>query len=338
LIYHNLGRTGVKVSALCLGTMIFGIHIEEEEAISIINLAIENGINFIDTANVYGSVDGIGKGVGYSEEVIGKALKQNGMRDKIILTTKVFFDMDPNDPNAKGLSRHHIIQQCEASLERLQTKYIDLYQLHRPSEEIPIDETLRALDELIQSGKIRYIGTSEFSTWQIMEALWISERLKLNRFVSEQSFFNLIDRFIERERIPMAQKYGIAILPFSPLAGGALTGKYKRNMPYPENSRLSFEIGARLYASGLTERVFDLLDLMAELAEEKECTISQLALAWVMRQPGITSIIIGPRTQDQLMDNLGALNVTFSDEEYERIDKLAPPRSSIGGGLWHKGC
>ena len=334
MIYRNLGRTGVKISVLGLGTMIFGVQVGEDNAIALINLAIENGINFIDTANVYGS---FGEGVGRSEGIVGNALKKNGKREQMVIATKVFFDMDPNDPNAKGLSRKHILHQCDASLQRLQTNYIDLYQLHRASE-VPIDETLRALDDTIRAGKVRYIGTSEFSTWQIMEALWMSDKLGLNRFISEQAFYNLTDRSIERERIPMALKYGIAIIPFSPLAGGVLTGKYARNKAYPGESRLTYDVGAQLYGPSLTETVFDLLDLLAELAESKGCTISQLALAWTMAQPGIPSVIIGPRTQEQLSDNLGALDIEVTEEDRKRIDEIAKPRQCIGDSHWHSGC
>jgi aryl-alcohol dehydrogenase-like predicted oxidoreductase len=334
MIYRNLGRTGVKVSVLGLGTMIFGVHVEEDEAIALINLAIENGINFVDTANVYGRY---GAGVGCSEEIIGNALKKNGKRDQIVIATKVFFDMNSEDPNAKGLSRRHILDQCDASLQRLQTSHIDLYQLHRASEEVPIDETLRALDDIIRIGKVRYIGTSEFSTWRIIEALWMSDKLGLNRFISEQAFYNMTDRSLERERIPMAQKYDIAVIPFSPLAGGVLTGKYARNSAYPKGSRLTSDVGGRLYGPSLTETVFDLLALLTELAEEKGCTISQLALAWTMAQPGITSVIIGPRTKEQLLDNLGALDVEVTEEDCKRIDEIAKPTQCIGDSGWHSG-
>ena len=341
MIYRNLGRTGVKVSVLCLGAMNFGTRTKEDDAIEIINMALEKGINFIDTANVYGQR---GEGAGRSEEIVGKALQQNDMRHRTVLATKVCLEMNPEDPNAKGWSRRHILEQCDASLQRLQTKYIDLYQLHRPSDfinpndEVPIDESLRALDDLIRVGKVRYIGTSQFSSWQIVEALWVSERLNLNRFVSEQPSYNLTDRFIERGRIPVAKKYRIAIVPFSPLGGGVLTGKYKRNKPYPKGSRLAFDAWASLFSISLTEKVFDLVDLLSELSARKGCTISQLALAWLLAQPEVTSVIIGPRTQDQLIDNLGALDVEITEDDFTRIDKIATPRECIGHNRWHRGC
>lgn len=323
--YRNLGRTGVKVSPLCLGSMNFGSRTSEDEAIRMIDRIIEAGVNFIDTANIYGNA---GEGVGRSEEIIGKALAHNGKRERVILATKVFFTMDENDPNSSGSNRRHIIAQCDASLKRLQTDYIDLYQLHRPSMDVPIDETLRALDDLIHAGKVRYIGSSEFPAWQIMEALWISDRLNLNRFVTEQPFYNMTYRMIEREIVPLALKYGIAILPYSTLGGSILTGKYRRGQPYPEGSRLTFDKWAGFW-DDLNDRIYGLLDLLDEMADQKKCTISQLVLAWTMIQPGITSVILGPRTQEQLDDNLGALDVMVTCEDMERIDNIAKPKSSL---------
>ena len=229
--YRSLGRTGTQVSVLCLGCMMFGGRTEAEESYAIIDHAIDTGINFLDTANVYSR--------GRSEEVTGEALKRNGKRQQIVLATKVHGRMADDDPNAYGNSRRHIIEQCEASLRRLQTDYIDLYQIHRPQSDIPIDETLRALDDLIRSGKVRYVGTSTFGAWQIIESLWISKELGLNRFVSEQPPYNILDRRIERELIPMMQTYGIANIPWSPLAGGLLTGKYRRDVAAPEGSRFA---------------------------------------------------------------------------------------------------
>lgn len=323
--YRNLGRTSVKVSPLCLGSMNFGSRTSEDEAIRMIDQAIEAGVNFIDTANIYGNA---GEGVGRAEEIIGKALASNGKRDRIVLATKVFFPMDETDPNSGGLSRRNIIAQCDASLKRLHTDYIDLYQLHRPSPDIPIDETLQALDDLIHAGKVRYIGTSEFPAWQIMEALWTSDRLHLNRFATEQPFYNMTHRMIERELVPLALKYGIAILPYSTLGGSILTGKYRRGQPYPEGSRLTFDKWAGFW-DDLNDRVYDLLDLLDEMAVQKTCTVSQLVLAWTMVQPGITSVILGPRTLEQLDDNLGALDVMVTSEDMERIDTVAKPKRSL---------
>ena len=228
--YRSLGRTGIQVSALCLGCMMFGGRTSEEDSGPIIDRALEAGINFLDTANVYGR--------GIREEVLGRALRRNGQRSKTILATKVHGRMADDDPNAAGNTRRHVIEQWEASLRRLQTDYIDLYQLHRPDNHIPIDETLRALDDLVRSGKVRYIGTSTHAAWQIVEALWVSKELGLNRFVTEQPPYHLLDRRIERDLVPMARTFGIGIMPWSPLAGGFLTGKYRRGETAPRDSRL----------------------------------------------------------------------------------------------------
>ena len=312
--YRTLGRTGVQVSPLCLGCMNFGGRTDEKNSMDIIDRAIEKGINFIDTANVYND--------GHSEEIVGAALKRNGKRERIVLATKVHGTMSQDDPNMRGNSRRHIIQQCEASLSRLQTDWIDLYQIHRPSSQVPIDETLRALDDLIRAGKVRYIGTSTFSAWQITEAFWIAKELGTNRFISEQPPYHPLDRRIERELIPAAEKYGIALLPWSPLARGFLTGKYRRKQKAPEEARLDPEKDPR---SGLfSEAAFAVLDAIEKLAKEKGCTPSQMSLAWNMHQPGITSPIIGPRTMEQLEDNLGALEVETSDEDRKRLDEVAP--------------
>ncbi len=217
--FRNLGRTGVPVSYLCLGCMNFGFPTPEEEASAIIDAALEQGINFLDTANVYNR--------GRSEEIVGAALRRNGRRDQVVLATKVHARMDDNDILAAGNNRRHIIQQCEASLRRLQTDYIDLYQIHRPESAVPLDETLRALDDLIRAGKVRYIGTSTYPAWQIMESFWMARELGTNRFVTEQPPYHLLDRSIERELIPLAQTYGLAILPWSPLARGLSVGKIR---------------------------------------------------------------------------------------------------------------
>jgi aryl-alcohol dehydrogenase-like predicted oxidoreductase len=315
--YRSLGRTGVKVSVLCLGCMMFGGRTAPEESYAIIDRAIGAGINFLDTANVYSR--------GRSEEVTGEALQRNGKRAGIVLATKVHGTMDDADPNAGGNSRRHIIEQCEASLKRLQTDWIDLYQIHRPQPGVAIDETLRALDDLIRAGKVRYIGTSTFGAWQLVESLWTARELGLNRFVCEQPPYNLLDRRIERELIPMAQTYGFGLIPWSPLAGGLLTGKYSRGNPAPENTRF-FNIEANLFLKRRwTERAFDVIEGLAPLAAAKGCSLSQLALAWCAGRPGVTSPIIGPRAMEQLEDNLKALDVALSEDELKRIDEISPP-------------
>ena len=280
----------------------------------IIDRAIDAGINFLDTANMY--VRGV------SEEMVGKALQRNGKRMHIVLATKVHFRMNDDDPNAQGNSRRHIIEQCEASLKRLQTDYIDLYQIHRPSAEVPIDETLRALDDLIQAGKVRYIGSSTFAAWQIMESLWVSKELGLNRFICEQPPYHLLDRRIERELVPMAQTYGLALIPWSPMAGGFLTGKYQRNQEHPSDARYT---DTNQKSDLFSDAAYDLLETVIAIANEKGCTPSQLALAWCAQQPGITSPIVGIRTMEQLEQNLGAIEVKITDQDRTRIDETSFP-------------
>ena len=318
--HRNLGRTGVKVSPICLGAMMFGGRTAPEDSYAIVDMAIDQGINFIDTANRYS--------LGRSEEVVGEAIKRRGRRDSLILATKVHGQMDAEDPNTQGNSRRHIIQQCEASLRRLQTDWIDLYQIHRPQSDIPIDETLRAMDDLIRDGKVRYIGSSTFGAWQLVESVYVAKQLGLNRFICEQPPYNLLDRRIERELVPMAQTYGFAIIPWSPLGGGLLTGKYQRGQPLPEGARFSDQ-GRPGASRRLNDRVYDVVEGLQPLAREKGCTLSQFALAWVMQQPGVTSAIIGPRTMEQFDDNIGAQNVTFSEEELKQIDRVIRRGDSV---------
>ncbi|GMV37899.1 MAG: aldo/keto reductase [Fimbriimonadales bacterium] len=308
--YVALGRTGVQVSKLCLGCMNFGWGTEEKESIQIIHHAIEQGVNFVDTANVYGK--------GASETIVGKALA-GGLRERIVLATKVHARMS-DEPNDFGNSRRHIIQSCEASLQRLQTDWIDLYQIHRPQPSIPIDETLRALDDLIHAGKVRYVGTTTFAAWQITEAIWVAKELGLNRFVTEQPPYNLLDRRIERELVPCCITYGIGLLPWSPLAGGLLTGKYLGGSK-PEGARYSQTQPIRHIGPG-AEAVIEGFN---KYARERGVAPSQLALAWCAAQPGITSPIIGPRTMEQLEDNLSSLSIEITDEDRKAIDAIAPP-------------
>lgn len=308
--------------------MLFGSSTDEKDSIAIVDRALDAGLNFIDTANVYNE--------GVSEEIVGKALAKSSKRDKTVLATKFWGVMGP-DPNDRGNSRRHIIEQCEASLQRLGVDHIDLYQIHRPASDIPIDETLRALDDLITAGKVRYIGTSTFASWQIMESLWVAKELGLNRVVTEQPPYHLLDRRIEREVVPMAETYGIGILPWSPLAQGFLSGKYRRGDGPPEGSRFEDpQMGAAWekfrFTEGnpgvYTDAAYDVLDVVEELAAEKEATPAQIALAWVARQPAVASVIIGPRTVEQLDDNLGAASVEITDEDCARLDVVAPPGRS----------
>ena len=315
--YRPLGRTGVQVSSLCLGCMMFGGRTDAAESARIIDRALDAGINFLDTANVYSR--------GRSEEVTGEALRRNGRRDRVVLATKVHGQMAEDDPNARGNSRRHIIEQCEASLRRLQTDYIDLYQLHRPQPEIPIDETLRAMDDLVRSGKVRYVGTSTYAAWQLVESLWVSKEYGLTRFICEQPPYNLLDRRIERELVPMARTFGIGLIPWSPLGGGLLTGKYRRGEEPPEDSRFAQPGRNAMQRRRMNDAIWDVIEPLEALAAEKGVPLSRLALAWCAAQPGVTSPIIGPRTMEQLEDNLGAPAVEITDEDRRRIDEIIPP-------------
>jgi aryl-alcohol dehydrogenase-like predicted oxidoreductase len=314
--YRNLGRTGVKVSQLCLGTMMFGRNTNESDSVAIIEHALDKGINFVDTANAYSA--------GASERFVGKALAR-GRRNSVVLATKAFFPLDPKDPNGRGLSRRHLIQACDASLERLQTDWIDLYQLHRAQSDVPIDETLRALDDLIRAGKIRYIGTSMFPSWKIVEALWAAKELGTNRFVSEQKAYNLLDRTAEREVIAAARSFGIAVIPWAPLCGGLLTGKYKRD---DQSASGRWHGGKDNFDRKVTAAAFDVIEAVVAMAQEKGCTPSQLALAWLCAQPGVTAPIIGPRTMEQAVDNFGSTSVQITDADRTRLDAVAPPWSA----------
>jgi len=317
---RSFGRTGVKVSSLCLGCMMFGGKTTFEDSAAIIDRSLDAGINFIDTANVYNA--------GRSEEATGQALKRNGKRNAAFLATKVHGRMG-DGPNDMNNTRRHIIEQCEASLRRLGTDWIDLYQIHRPQSDMAIDETLRALDDLVRSGKVRYLGASTFAAWQLIESLWVSKEYGLNRFVCEQPPYNLLDRRIERELLPMAQSYGFAIIPWSPLAGGLLSGKYSRNEPPPEDSRYANLDANPMYRRRMNDNIWDVIEGLERVAEGKGVALSQLALGWVMQQPGVTSPIIGPRTMEQLEDNLKAADVTFTAEELDEIDRIVRPGTNV---------
>jgi len=321
----QLGRTGVQVSPVCLGTMNFADRTPEEESTRILDRAIDAGINFIDTADFYGNFLDDGTGMGHTEERLGRYFASRGGRRRVVLATKFFAPTDRSDPNARGGSRRHVIQACEDSLRRLQTDVIDLYQMHRPDPNVPIDETLRALDDLIRAGKVRYIGGSGFPAWRAVEALWVSKELGLNRFVSEQAKYNLLRRDIEDDVVPMALKHEIAVLGYQPLGAGMLTGKYRRGADLPADSRFADATWSAFYRdSYLTDAALDLVDVLAEIASSKDCTVSQLALAWAIAQPGIASVINGPRTVEQLEDSLGALDVEWTEEDRTRIDAVAP--------------
>jgi aryl-alcohol dehydrogenase-like predicted oxidoreductase len=316
--YRTLGRTGVKVSPLCLGAMNFGGSTTEADSIAIINRALDGGINFIDTANVYNK--------GESERIVGKALKENSLREKIVLATKVHGNMG-DGPNESGNSRYHIVQACEDSLRRLRTDHIDLYQLHRPSLTLPQDETLRAFDDLIRAGKVLYIGCSTHPAWMVMEALSMSKRHHIARYISEQPPYNLLDRRIENELVPLCQKYGLAILPWSPLAGGILAGRYPLGQEIPEGSRASKS--GQLFQDRLSQTGREVAAKLVQMARERNMTAPQLALLWAKDQPGITAPILGPRTMQHLEDALPVLNMTLNDADRPLFDELVHPGNAV---------
>ena len=314
--YRKLGKTGLRVSPLCMGTMQFGWSLNETDSHRVLSAALDSGINFFDTADVYSKwVDGNPGGV--SEMIIGNWVKQNKvLRDEVVLATKVRGDMG-RGPNDEGLSRVHIMNAVEASLRRLQTDYIDLYQSHWTDESTPIEETMRAFDDLVTQGKVRYIGASNYAAWELMQALWVSDKFNLARYDSLQPHYNLIYREeFERELRAVCQTYQIGVTPYSPLAGGFLTGKYRKNAPLPESKR------AEGRKRAMTEKNFSLLFEMEALAKRRKVSIAQIALAWILADPVVTSPIIGATSIEQLNENLGALNVNLTVEEQNRLNKM----------------
>jgi aryl-alcohol dehydrogenase-like predicted oxidoreductase len=314
--YRRLGKTGLKVSPLCMGTMQFGWSVNEADTHRILSATLDSGINFIDTADVYSKwVEGNAGGV--AETYIGNWMKNSKIpRDQVVLATKVRGEMGKG-PNDQGLSRVHIMQAVEASLRRLQTEYIDLYQAHWTDEDTPIEETLRAFDDLVKQGKVRYVGTSNYAAWELMQALWVSDKYNLARCDCLQPNYSLIyrDEF-ERELRAVCETYEIGVIPYSPLAGGFLTGKYRKNEPLPESKR------AEGRKRSMTEKNFALIDEMEVIALRHKASIAQIALAWMLADPVITSPIIGATSIEQLNDDLGAMNVKLSEDEMISLNKL----------------
>jgi len=320
--YRNLGRTGAKVSPLCLGAMMFGQrgNADHDDCIRIIHRALDAGINFVDTANVYSS--------GESEEIVGKALK--GCRDDIVLATKVHGVMGQG-PNDQGNSRVHILREVENSLRRLQTDYIDLYQIHRPDPDTRIEETLSALDQLVRSGKVRYIGSSTFAAWELVESYWVSDRHNFVRFECEQPPYSIFVRQIEKDVLPVCQKYGTGVIPWSPLNRGWLAGKYRKGQaevdPQSRVGRNDPFIDRPDSPSG--QKKLDLVEELVPMAQEIGANLAQYAIAWTLANPVVTAPIIGPRTMEQLEDNLGALEVIIPPEHLRRIDEMVPPGTDV---------
>ena len=314
--YRYLGKSGVKVSELCLGTMTFGKGTEEKTAQAMIDRFLEAGGNFIDTADVYG------KKRGTSEEIVGRALK--GKRQKIVLTTKVNFPVEPG-PNEKGLSRVHIMQAIEASLKRLQTDYVDLYCVHCWDSKTPLEETLSTLDNLVSSGKVRYLAASNFTAWQLMKALGLSDRYGWQRFICLQPQYSLVVRDIERELLPLCIEEGLGVVLWSPLGGGFLSGKYRRGENPPPGSRITPELKGpeEAWERRMTERNFCIIDVIGKIADARQKSYAQVALAWLRQQLGVTSPIIGAKTIEQLEDNLGSVGWDLTSEEMDALDKVS---------------
>jgi aryl-alcohol dehydrogenase-like predicted oxidoreductase len=315
--YRILGRSGVKISPLCLGADNFANPTPKEESISIINRALDAGINLIDTSNIYAK--------GESERIIGEALIENGRRDEVLLATKVHYPVGPG-PNDQGNSRLHLMKACEDSLNRLKTDRIDLYQLHRPSFEIPIEETLSALTDLVRQGKVRYIGSSTAPAWKVMEAILVNELKGYARFISEQPPYNLLDRRIENELVPMCQAYNLGILPWSPLAMGILAGRYTDADSFPPDSRAKLRGG--IYAERITAPGIEVGRKFVQLANEHGIQPAQLAVLWVKDQPGITAPLIGPRSLEQLEQFLPVMDMKLDQSLRSACDNLVPPGSA----------
>jgi 1-deoxyxylulose-5-phosphate synthase len=315
--YRLLGRTGVRVSSLCLGTLNFGGPTPDDAAARIVDACLDAGLNFIDTADSYHH--------GRSEETVGRLLA--GRRDRVVLATKVHYRTG-DGPNDEGNSRLHILRACDASLRRLRTDYIDLYQIHRPSPEIPIEETLGALTDLVRTGKVRYVGCSTHPAWMVMEALAVSGRDRLARYVSEQPPYNLLDRRIENELIPLALKHNLAILPWAPLAHGVLAGRYASADAPPADSRAAVQPDS-IYSRRVTARGIEAGRAFATLARGHGLTPGQLALLWCKDQPGITSPVVGPRTLEQIQELLPVLGLSLTDQQRAGCDAVNPPGTAL---------
>ena len=318
--YRSLGRTGLRVSPMCLGAMMFGAwgNADHDDSIAVIHAALDAGINFIDTADVYGR--------GESEEIVGKAIA--GRRDEVVLATKFFAPMG-DGPNSAGGARYWIMQEVENSLRRLGTDHIDLYQVHRPDPSVDVDETLGALSDLVHQGKVRYIGSSTYPASAIVEAQWTAERRGRERFVCEQPPYSILVRGIEADVLPTCQRYGMGVIPWSPLAGGWLSGKWRlgaddltsaraRRMP----ARYDLELPAN-------QQKLAAADALGQLADEAGISLVHLALAWVIQNPAVTAAIIGPRTMDQFTSQIGALDVELTADTLDRIDEIVPPGTNL---------
>jgi aryl-alcohol dehydrogenase-like predicted oxidoreductase len=327
--YRQLGSSGLRFSELILGTMGFGGsgqfrgvgEIDLDGARRQIDLALDAGVNVIDTADIYSS--------GASEEIVGQALGTR--RDRVLLATKARFAMG-SGPNDAGLSRHHLIEACEASLRRLQTDHIDLYQVHEWDGQTPLEETLGALDQLLHSGKVRYVGCSNFAGWQVMKALGIARQKGMPEFVSQQVYLSLQERSAEYEIVPSAIDQGLGLLIWSPLAGGLLSGKYRRGQPPPAGSRHASEWSEPPVYN--EDKLYDTIETLVEIAGARGVSAAQVALAWLLARPGITSVVVGARTDEQLADNLAASTLELTQEEHQRLEAVSRP--PLIYPFWHQ--
>jgi len=321
---RTLGRTGVSVSTYCLGAMMFGRmgNPDHDECVRIMHRAFEAGVNFVDTADVYSR--------GESEEIVAKAIA--GRRDDIVLATKFHAPMS-EDPNMRGNSRRWIVREVEHSLQRLGTDWIDLYQVHRPDDTTDIDDTLGALSDLVHQGKVRYLGSSTFPAEYVVEAQWVAERRGRERFVCEQPPYSIFARGIEAALLPTCQRYGMGIIPWSPLAGGYLAGRYRKGQEIPEDSRYGRRFGrmGNDKERAVHEQRLDAVEELVKVADDAGMPLSHLALAFVLEHPGVTSAIIGPRTIEQLDDLLAGVDVRLATDTLDRIDEIVPPGTSIMG-------
>ncbi len=316
--YKNLGNTGLKVSELCLGTMTFGGKgiwtnigtLPQQQVNELVKQSVDSGINFIDTANVYSE--------GLSEKMTGQAIRDLGLnRDDLVIATKVRGQMGPG-PNQSGLSRKHILQQADESLKRLSIDYIDLYQIHGFDPNTPLEETLEALNSLVRVGKVRYIGCSNLAAWQVMKAHGISAARHLSSFISLQAFYTIASRDLERDLVPMLLDQKMGLMVWSPLAGGFLSGKYSRMVETKEGRRANFD-----FPPINKEKAYDIIEVMEVMAKEKQVTVARIALAWLLHQPVVTSVIIGANSTAQLADNLDSVQVQFSEDEIEKLNVVS---------------
>jgi len=326
--YNLLGNTGLKVSELCLGAMTFGGRgmwtaigtLPQDQVNDMIKLSIENGINFIDTANVYSE--------GLSEKMTGQAIRDLGLnRHDLIIATKVRGKMGTG-PNDVGLTRKHILQQVDESLSRLNMDYIDLYQIHGFDPLTPLEETLEALDSLVKIGKVRYIGCSNLAAWHIMKALGISESKHLSKFVSLQAYYTIAARDLEREVIPMLLDQHLGLMVWSPMAGGFLSGKFSRNSETKEGRRVSFD-----FPPIDKEKTYDVIEVMQEIASKRKVSVAQIAIAWLLHQPVVTTVIIGATKQEQLVDNINSVKLQLADDELKKLDEISKLKPEYPGWM-----